>query len=69
MEDHKLVHTFCRKERLTLFNFLKMHESNQHRTGMSQYEYSADADVDESLTLNEERIKELIRFKGYKRCL
>jgi len=62
MEDHELVHKFCRKERLTLFNFLKMHEASQHRTNIDHYEQSEDANPGNSATfsLNEERIKALI---------
>ena len=29
--DYDLVHKVCRKERLTLFNFMKMHMSDENR--------------------------------------
>ena len=55
MSDAELVHTFCRKERLTLYNFLKMHLADQHRSKLSEVEDSGFI-----TTLNEERIKNLI---------
>ena len=58
MTDYELVHNVCRRERLTLFNFLKMHKSDQHRTALSKAEEDLGGMVE--LTLNEERIKNLI---------
>ena len=40
-----------------------MHECNQHRSTKSQYDKSDDATVDEAMSLNEERIKELIHIE------
>ena len=31
--DHDLIHKVCRKERLTLYNFMKMHMADENRTG------------------------------------
>ena len=51
--DYDLVHKVCRKERLTLFNFMKMHVADENRVlGIEQSGLIS--------SLNEERIKELI---------
>ena len=55
LPDHELVHKVCRRERLTLYNFLKFHVADQGLTDRSEFDT-------ETLiaTLNEERIKDLI---------
>ena len=55
MSDSELVHQVCRRERLTLFNFIKTHLCDQGRSNLTKLESSAIA-----TTLNEERIKDLI---------
>ena len=59
MDDKELVHTVCRKERLTLFNFLKSHLNDQYLTkGSVEFEDNNNNSL--KLSLNEERIKDLI---------
>ena len=53
--DHELVHEVCRHERLTLFNFLKMHLCDENLVKNSKIETTGLV-----TTLNEERIKDLI---------
>ena len=53
--DRDLVHQFCRRERLTLYNFLRMHVADQHRSKLTEVEEGGFVS-----TLNEERIKDLI---------
>ena len=38
MSDADLVHFVCRKERLTLYNFMKMHVCDDKRTKESELE-------------------------------
>ena len=46
MTDDDLVHSVCRKERLTLFNFMKMHMCDQGRTrGSAEVEHGLGDDV------------------------
>lgn len=52
LSDFDLVHTVCRKERLTLYNFLKMHLCDFMRVRKTFFESKNIA-----MTLNEERIK------------
>lgn len=66
MSDSELVHSVCRRERLTLFNFLKSHLADQYRNNLSKFEIETGSDTDSAgqnkmiATLNEERIKDLI---------
>ena len=60
LSDRELVSKVCRKERLTLYNFLKTHYADQFRDGGTQVlDAAADGEVFSS-SLNEERIKDLI---------
>ena len=57
MGDDELVHEVCRKERLTLYNFLMTHLSDYNRSEKSLLEKNQG---NLFTTLNEERIKDLI---------
>ena len=58
MTDSELVHSVCRRERLTLFNFLKSHLCDHGRTHLQKLENAGIA-----TTLTEERIKDLIHVE------
>lgn len=59
MDDRELVHQVCRRERLTLFNFLKAHLIDYNRSAVSANIGEAGEEVFKA-SLNEERLKELI---------
>ena len=58
MPDNQLVHKVCRKERLTLFNFLKYHMCDYNRSVQSKLEFASGENI--ITTNNEERLKDLI---------
>ena len=57
MSEADLVHNVCRRQRLTLYNFLRSHVADQYRSKRSLLE---EGDSNLVNTMNEERIKELI---------
>ena len=59
MSDGELVHSVCRKERLTLFNFIKSHLNDQYLT-QGSINFENNKSNSPQLSLNEERIKEII---------
>ena len=59
MDDRELVHQVCRRERLTLFNFLKAHLVDYKRSAVST-DLGDDGEEVFKTSLNEERLKDLI---------
>ena len=59
MDDRELVHEVCRRERLTLFNFLKTHLIDYQRSTLSSNLGEAGEELLKA-SLNEERLKDLI---------
>ena len=60
LDDQDLVRNICPRERLTLYNFLKTHLSDQHRSSASKTIEASGAGEAFASSLNEERIKQLI---------